>query len=257
MEKLDGLIRIMEDAAEFQPVIKSLYDVGLVYYDLGKRLVWPVSEQARLALHSLYAQVAPSTLPPLSRAASSSERCFLFQRYVLASMLSDKALDMLMFRANSPEVKQCVRMDAVTSRIRPQSDEDLLALLTSHPTMRVIWSSKVETCRFCGVLMPPISDPSAPIVIFDSSVTSPYESNRVKQMNELSTTFAAVLRKRFPERPVQVVAFWSEDFESAKHRKSTLKKITSVDVFVADRALLRTKMPRIKFDLTSLKKHDK
>jgi hypothetical protein len=144
-QKLNALLRILDDTARFQPVVKNLYDYGLLYNDSGKRLVQPVSEQARVALHALYAQVAPSTLPSLSEATTSTERGYLFERHVLAGMLSDQPLNMLMFRANSPDVKQPVRMDAVVTRYRSETDEALLHKLESHPTMRVIWKSKDES----------------------------------------------------------------------------------------------------------------
>jgi hypothetical protein len=247
MEKISALLRILEGTAEFQPVVKNLYDYGLLFYNSSKRLVLPVSEQARLALHALYAQVAPRALPRLSEIETSSERGHQFERYVLASMLSDAPLHMLMPQANSPDVKKPIRMDAVVTYYHPETNTALLDKLESHPTMRAIWKSKDEQCIFDGVLMPPESDPSSPIVIFDPSLTSPYENDRVEKVNKLAGPFAAVLREKFPRRPVHVVAFWSEDLKSIKPRHSTIKKITSTDVFIADRELLRKKMPNINF----------
>jgi hypothetical protein len=243
--KLNALMRLLEGCADFEPVIKDLYDFGLLY--VNKWLtVTPVSGLAHLALHQLFSLVAPNVLPPLSQ-VPELERGSNFEQQLLAAMLQPIPTYVSMFRARSPSVELSTRIDATITRAVEQKDDELLRLLQSHDSMRVLWRSRAQNCRFDGILVPPVSDTESPIVIFDSSVTSPYHGDRIKKMNFLAQHYAPLVTTKFPTRKVIVTSFWSDNFMPLSFKPKTFENVLSDLVYVVDANRLRNSSCQIRF----------
>jgi hypothetical protein len=237
--KFAALLSLFRGTAKFSPDVKDLYDYGLVKrVKLG--MVVPCSLMASDALSYVFAHLrVEDDHMPLSQ-WNGAERGFQFELRVLRAIVRQGALSqhVRVHRACSPGSVSDLYLGASviqTSRLDDLSDIEAL------PGQKSLWIPSKSNSPFDGIIMPALEQLGIdPIVVFDPSVTEPYDVERRKKAKKLSE-LCGVLKQRLKLAcsPVPLV-MWDGDVSSLQ-REDGAKPVQDMpdDVMIMDRAGLR------------------
>jgi hypothetical protein len=236
--KISALLSLFRDTAAFAPAVKDLYDFGLVKRT-KRGTVTPCSQMACEALSYVFDFLLTDETP-LREESNGAKRGFqLEQRFFHAMMLPTNARSFKVHPARSPGSDCFVKLGA--SLMQTTRCEDL-SDIEPIPTKRSLWIPSSSTSVFDGILMPALEDIGAePIVVFDPSVTEPYETDRrvkAKRLNALCD----IMKLRFESKcsPVPLV-IWDGELSSLERPEGDkLCEDMPKDVMIMDRGGLRS-----------------
>jgi hypothetical protein len=206
-------------------------------------MVAPCSLMACEALSYVFAdlQMDDSSFPALSN-LSGSARGMQLELHIFGSIirLSSRNTIIQVCKARTPNSKPDVgiRLSATTMRMTRSED---LGDIEALPGQRSLWIPKSEQSRFDGVVMPALEDlGTEAMIVFDPSVTEPYEIERRKKATVLSV-LCAKLNQRFPQACSAVpLVIWDGDLSSlGRSAKKSIVRNMPENVVIMDRAGLR------------------
>lgn len=211
--------------------LKPAYDQGLVALHLQSRTAVPVSSVAASVLHQALAAHIRRDLVPLESVPAGKQRgnAFEAQLHALLDGCNFRSLKTRTVDGSAPSHAVTLRTDhSLPFLTAPQT--------RSAATKYLLYLPKSETYPCDAIIVPPVDDPSVPIILLEFSVTRPTTDKRLnkllgwfrpaptpkatkraarptdlaaqKQAPEERGGFIEAVKKAHPQRRVEVVLCW-------------------------------------------------
>lgn len=227
------ILNILKKKEFFQPRSKELYDYGLCYIS-SSGYIFPINRCAEIVLHEVYASYLFELGKKLSDIKIDAERGFLFEDYVNAAIILNKAIDPLsaspmMLKDKEPLQTKNIYMSA--NQVFYFDEEEEISI----KDYRSQWISTNDKFVCDGIIIPSKNefsqDPNTPIIIYDPSVTNPYKRPKEKLAN--LKAFREKIKRRFTKTVIVVLCC---DMEI---RKGTNKQTEYQDFYILDKTELK------------------
>ena len=196
------ILDILRGRKGFGRDTKDLYDRGICYFDRRSNIIRPVNRCAEIALQRAFSKSAKGLLPSMTSAVlSDSYLGAVFEAHVLLAVQIKQERDVKIYSL-------CARGDSVIPRSvefgagqlkffkMPAIPENYTALsseicIDSHAS--VVWVCNDDNYVCDGIIVPPAKKPLNPVIIYDTSITFPYdrESKKLIRLQRLQKTLSA------------------------------------------------------------------
>ena len=197
-------LNILKKKEFFQSRSKELYDYGLCYISSSGCIV-PINRCAEIVLHEVYASYLFELDKKLSDIKRGAERGFLFEDYVNAAIILNKALDPLSAIPMMLKFKDRLNVYLTADQVSYFDKETEISI----KDYRSQWISTVDTFVCDGIIIPSKNefsqDPNTPIIIYDQSVTNPFKRKTDKLAN--LTAFRVKIEETFKKTVIVVLCF--------------------------------------------------
>ncbi len=157
--------------------LKPAYDQGLVALHLQSRMAVPVSSVAASVLHQGLAAHIRRDLVPLESVPAGKQRgnAFEAQLHALLDGCNFRSLKTRTVDGSAPSHAVTLRTDhSLPFLTAPQT--------RSAATKYLLYLPKSETYPCDAIIVPPVDDPSVPVILLEFSVTRPTSNKRLNKL---------------------------------------------------------------------------
>lgn len=228
------IFKVLRGEQFFEMAMKELYDYGLCYVDPKTERVLVVNKLAECALQEIFSDFALQELPRIS-AAHSGTAGYIFEANLQICIIrhgcSLNVVPMQM-RGDTNLITQQIpfKADAVDFFSSPFSELNAIPKdIKSDRESSILWMSSNPNYPCDGIIIPATRDKFSPIIIFDASVTHPYD-RPLSKLNSLTILRMAVMDDlRFKGKEVIIVLCFHENIDSKICKRDSHPYIYTLD----------------------------
>ena len=215
--------------------LKEIYDYGLLYYNDNDKQV-PVNKIAESVLSSIWCKLTETECVEISLDIQNRQGSN-FEDQVLANICNHgwlvKGVSYTTITNEKP-IRRNILLAAESLNFFQGSNMDEMFNDLSMERGRTLWKSTDESFVCDGIIFPAMSSSNSTepgeceIIIFDTSITNPYNDDRRKKMMKLKqlANEISILTKKyqaFTNSKIILVGMWNHDFKEENTPKEKAK----------------------------------